>query len=482
MNKALRHVAFVSAVMFLLLFGSLTFVQFVQAGSLNSNPNNLRTLYTEYSKERGLILATGVPIASSVPVDNEYSFLREYPDSPIYSNITGYHSLVYGNSGIEKALNDELIGQTNNKINISEILSGNSGNGSSVDLTIDPDIQKISYEALGDMQGSVVVMDPKTGAILASVSKPSYDANLLSSHNRTLISQTWKTLNEDKTKPLMNRAIAGDLYAPGSTFKVLVAAAALESGKYDEKSILPGPVSITLPGTNVQLPNYGNVACSSNNLVTIARALEVSCNTAFATLGMELGNEAISEMAEAFGFSKELNIPLQVTPSVFPKNLNQPQLAQSAIGQFDVKATPLQMAMMSAAVFNEGVIMKPHLVKTVTSKDLKSISTTKPEQFAKPISTQTAQTLSKMMLGVVANGSAGSGKVAGVSVGGKTGTAERGEGQSPNALFTSFAYTDEKQIVVSVVVEDGGNLGQAATGEKVAVPIATKITEAVFKK
>ena len=236
------------------------------------------------------------------------------------------------------------------------------------------------------------------------VSHPQYNPASLASHNLTSVQAAWKALNADPARPAVNRAIAGDLYPPGSTFKLVTAAAALSSGKYTEDSVVPGPASLDLPLTTTNLPNDDGLPCGPGNQSTLTRALERSCNSTFGGLGLKLGADALRTQAAKFGFGDVLRVPMRVSPSSVPDKLNAPQLAQSAIGQYDVRVTPLQMAMVSAAIANRGVVMSPYLVQTVRGSNLDVIDRTSPEQLSQAVSPDVAAQLTRMMEKVVTSG------------------------------------------------------------------------------
>jgi len=335
-------------------------------------------------------------------------------------------------------------------------------------------------KALGNQRGAVVALDPSTGAILAMVSHPQYDPTTLSSHNLDAVASAWKSLNADPGRPAVNRAIAGDLYPPGSTFKLITAAAALSSGKFTEESQIPGPASLDLPLTSTNLPTDDHQPCGAGNRTTLTHALEISCNTAFGWLGMQLGGDELRAQAAKFGFGDSLRVPMRVTPSTVPAQLNAPQTAQSAIGQYDVRVTPLQMAMVSAAIANKGIVMSPYLIKDTRNSDLGVIEQTKPEQLSQAITPDVAAALTRMMITVVQSGTGTRAQISGIQVAGKTGTAQHTQGGAPHAWFTAFAPADNPRIAVAVVVEDGGNAGNEAFGGKVAGPIAKAVIEAVM--
>jgi peptidoglycan glycosyltransferase len=483
MNTPLRRIAVVVVAMFLALMGAATWVQYVQAAQLNADPRNARTLYREYDNFRGPIVVAGEPVASSAPVDDSFGFLRSYTSGPLYAHATGYYSVVYGPTGIERASNDLLTGTADSLFlsRIQDLVTGRQPQGSSVELTLDPAVQAAAAEALGDQRGAVVALDPGTGAILAMVSSPSFDPNLLAGHDTSAVNEAYRTLNEDPAQPLVNRAIGGDTYPPGSTFKLVDAAAALERGMTPE-SPLAAPDVLPLPSSSATIGNFGGSSCGPGGTVTLAEALRISCNTAFAQLGLDLGDDALREQAERFGFDAPLSVPLRVTPSRFPEDPDLPQTALSAIGQYEVRATPLQMAMVSAAIANGGEQMEPYLVRTVRSPDLEVVEEASPSVLRTSVSAGTAAGLRDMMVQVVEDGTGTAARIPGVQVAGKTGTAQTTDDEAPHAWFTAFAPADAPQVAVAVVVENGGSSGNEATGGRVAAPIARAVIQAVLAR
>ncbi len=383
---------------------------------------------------------------------------------------------------MEDVENDVLAGTADSLFysRVGQLLTGEDPAGGSVELTLDPAVQQVAWDALGDQRGAVVAIEPSTGRILAMVSRPSYDPSTLASHDLGAVRDAWAALNADPARPLENRAIAGRTYPPGSVFKVVTAAAALESGDYTPETELPGPAELDLPQTTATLPNVFDGPCGPGDVVSLADALRISCNTAFGQLGIDLGGDALREQADAFGFDTPLRVPLRVEESTVPEGLNPPQAAQSAIGQFDVRVTPLQVAMVSAAVANDGVLMRPQLVRTVRGPDLQVVDDVQPEQLGRPVGADTARALTEMMVGVVEDGSGTAAQIEGVSVAGKTGTAQTGNDTDPHAWFTSFAPADDPRVAVAVVVENGGSAGSEASGGRVAAPIARAVMQAVL--
>ena len=432
MNNPIRRLSLLVAALFCTLFIATSWIQFVQAGELRDRPGNRRTLLASYSQERGAILVGGEAVARSEATDDELKYQRSYPQGKLYSHITGYFSFLYGaGGGLESAENGLLTGQSDQLFyrRLGDLLTGTQPKGVSLELTIDPLAQKAAEDALGNQRGSVVALDPKTGAILALVSHPQYDPNSLSSHDADTAQTAWSQLNAASGKPLVNRAI-------------VTAAAALSSGQYTENSQLPGPKTLDLPQTTAGLVNDWGGQCG-NGTVTLLEALQDSCNTAFGYLGMQLGGQAIRDEAAKFGFGQQLKVPMSVTPSSVPDQMNPPQEAQAAIGQYDVRVTPLQVAMLSAAVANQGTVMQPYLVKQTRGSDLEVIDQTAPQELGQAMSPENAAALTRMMEAVVDDGTGTRARISGVQVAGKSGTAQHGEGLAPHAWFTSFAPADD---------------------------------------
>ncbi len=482
MNTPLRRLAVVVTLLFASLLLSTSWIQYVGASSVAAGQGNVREVYREFGRERGPIVVADDAVATSTEVGGDYQYLREYPGGELYAHSTGFFSIVYGTTATEDAENEVLAGTADSLFysRIGQVLTGQDPAGGSVALTLDPAAQQAAWDALGDQRGAVVAIEPSTGRVLAMVSKPSYDPDRLASHDLTAVREAWEQLNADPDEPLVNRAIAGPTYPPGSVFKIVTAAAALESGDYTADSVLPGPAALDLPQTTAVLPNYDDRPCGPDDLTTLAEALRISCNSAFGQLGIDLGGDALRAQAEQFGYEDGLSIPLTVTPSRVPEGLNAPQSAQAAVGQFDVRVTPLQVAMTSAAVANDGVLMRPHLVRTLRGPDLQVIEQVEPEVMGDPISAATAEVLTTMMVDVVDNGTGTSAQISGVQVAGKTGTAQTGNDEAPHAWFTSFAPADDPQVAVAVVVENGGSAGSETSGGRVAAPIARAVMEAVL--
>lgn len=485
MTKEIRRLSIVMLVMFFALFGSISYIQVLGADQLSSNEHNRRALYDSYEVQRGSIIAGGSVIASSVPSGDVYSWMRSYRDGAMWAPVTGYINPVLGSAtGLEQAMNSVLAGTDDSQFltRLERIVTGQPPRGSNVMLSLLPDVQAVAFEALGDYEGAVIAMEPDTGRILAMATSPSYDTNLLASHNAAAVNQAHADLAADPLQPLSNRAIAGKLNPPASTFKLVTASAALASGDYTPESTFPNPATYTLPGTDNVLRNYDGGTCGPGEEVTIAEALRLSCNIPFAQLAIEMGDDAIREEAEKYGFNLSFESPLASTPSVFPLELNDPQTALSGIGQGDVIATPLQMAMVAAGIANDGVVMNPRMVDSVVAPDLTVQQQFESTEFGEALSRQLSDEMTEMMVSSVRDGAATGARIDGVDVAGKTGTAEHNPGDPYTLWFTGFAPAEDPEVVVAVVIENGGGLGQSGTSNGIAAPIAKEVIEAVLSR
>lgn len=484
MTKELRRLSIVMLAMFLALFASTSIIQVVQANALTNTSGNTRALYDSYEVQRGSIVASGAAIASSVPSDDVYSWQREYPDAAMWAPVTGYvNPVLDARTGLEEAENSVLSGQDSNQFfsRIDRAITGKAPRGSNVEVSVDATVQKAAWDAMGDLQGAVVAIEPSTGRILAMVSKPSFDTNTLASHNTDAVNAAYDQLVADPSKPLDNRAIAGDLNPPGSTFKLVVASAALASGKYTPDSAFPNVAAYTLPDSTNVVSNAGGGACGEGDTVTIAMALRLSCNIPMAELAVELGADAIRAEAEKYGFNSTFSMPLESTASTYPSNPNAPQTALSGFGQGDVRATPLQMAMVSAGIANDGVVMNPRMIDRVINTDLSVSDQGSDSEFGRALEPDSNAQMVSMMTANVQDGAASNARIDGVQVAGKTGTAEN-DSRPYTLWFTGFAPADDPQVAVAVVVENGGGRGQSGSGNEIAAPIAKKVMEAVLGK
>jgi peptidoglycan glycosyltransferase len=478
MNKPIRRVAFVAMVMFALLLGNVTYsVLFRQAG-LDADSQNRRTRDAEFAQDRGAILATGkVPMAETKASDDRFRFQRVYPDDDLYSVVTGYYSYDHGRTGLENSYNTQLAGTDDSLFvrRLVDLVTDSPQKGASVQTTIVPRVQKAAADALGKQKGAVVALDPKTGAVLAMVTSPSYDPNRVADHDIEAANKSWSQLAKADTRPLANRG-AREIYPPGSTFKLVTAAAALEDGMSADSKVA-SPARLKLPNTQTYLPNSTNCGGAET---TISNALRVSCNTAFANLGLEVGQDKLREQAQKFGFNARHLADLNGVASQFPDEMDSAQLALSSIGQYDVAASPLQMAMVTAGIANDGAVMDPYVVSMVQGPDLKPISTTNPTKLSQAMTPANAKELQEMMRIVVAEGTGSTAQISGVDVAGKTGTAQSDPSRKPFAWFTSFAPVDDPKVAVAVIVEDADIPREDIAGGRVAAPIARATMQAAL--
>lgn len=488
MNAPLRRLSVAVFVLFGLLLLNANYLQVVKAGELHDNRANPRLIAEEYSRQRGPILVGGQAVARSVETNDRLTYLRRYPQGRLYAPATGFYSLVYGSAGIEQTNNSVLSGTDDALFvrRIIDLFTGSQPKGGSVALTLDPAAQQAAYDGLRAVgskgaRGAVVALDPTTGAILALVSSPSYDPNAVSGHDTSVIRRNYQRLSTAPSRPMLNRALR-QTYPPGSTFKLVTAAAALESGRYSPTSKVDNSAVLALPLTSATLPNQSGAPCSSTGSATLTVALENSCNVAFGAVGLDLGAAALRAQARAFGFGRAYEVPMRSAASQFPTQLNAPQTAQSAIGQFDVRATPLQMAMVAAAIANRGVLMAPYLVQELRGPKLEVLATTRPRSLGAAVSPQTAADLTQMMTKVVEQGTGTNGAIPGVAVAGKTGTAQQGGGRTPHAWFVSFAPADsEPKVAVAVLIEDGAAQPEIS-GNGLAAPVAQAVMRAVLRR
>ena len=478
MNEPVRRLSVVVLVMFLALMVAASWIQVVQAGSLNADGRNVRTLYREFGNFRGPFIVDGERIVYSAPIDDPFNYQRTYTDGELYAAATGYYSIVFGRTALEQTENSLLAGSSDALFwnRLRDLFGGKEQRGASIELTLRAELQRVAAEQLGNQKGAVVALDPRTGEILAMVTSPTFDPAALASHDSSEVNDAYAALDADPDEPLVNRAIAGDTYPPGSTFKLIVAAAALQAN-YTPDSTVYAPDEFPLPGSSATIENYGGESCGPTPQISLERALTISCNTAFADLGVTLGWDAIRSEAEAFGWTDTFRVPLVVTPSRLPLNPDEAQVAMSSIGQFDVRATPMQMAMVAAAIANNGRLMTPYLVDTARASDLTIIQRSQPTLYGTPMTSAESNQLTQMMVSVVENGTGQAAQIRGVTVAGKTGTAETGNGTPPHAWFVGFAPADNPVVAVAVIVENGGSMGSEATGGRIAAPIAKSVMQ-----
>ncbi|WP_374928327.1 peptidoglycan D,D-transpeptidase FtsI family protein [Kytococcus sedentarius] len=490
MNPPIRRLAWLIALLFGALLVAGSWIQVVDAQDLRERPGNRRTLLNEFGRERGQILVDGEAVATSVPSEGRVPWRRTYPQGGEYAHVTGWFSLIYGSGGGLEGAQSSLLSGTDDSLfyrRLPDLLTGRDPAGATIETTIDPGAQRAAAEALGDRRGAAVAIDPRSGAILAMVSSPTFDPSSLSQEEVSRVEAAWKQFNADPERPLVNRTIGGNTYPPGSVFKLVTAAAALEDDLLEPDSTVPAPRTYTLPGTSTTLRNFGGKACTQgeSDEQSLSDALRVSCNTAFADLGAQLGDDRLRSAAEDFGFGEQVRVPMRVTPSTFPDDPTEAQTALAALGQHDVRVTPLQVALISAAIANGGQAKEPHLVEQILDEDLDVISRADAGELDRAVSPETAEQLREMMVSVVESGTGRAAAIPGVRVAGKTGTAEFDDPDGRvHAWFTGFAPADDPQVAVAVVVEDVGRSasGETGTGGSVAAPIARSMMEEVITR
>ena len=487
MNRPIRIRSIFCMLLFLALLANATYLQYFQASALNSHNDNTRVRNAEYSRKRGAILVAGRSIAESKPVKDQYKYLRYYPEARKYAHLTGYYSYIYGRNALELTQNAILSGSDPRLFvnRLGDLLGNNAPKGGSVTLTINPKAQDAAFTGLKDLgprtEGAVVALNPSTGAILAMASTPSYNPNKLASHDFNAVEKSWKKLTNSPRQPLLNRAIQ-QVYPPGSTFKLVTAAAALSSGQYTPKSLVPGGTHLDLPQTTTDLVNENGMSCGGDK-ITLTQALVVSCNVSYGYVGLDLGDDVIRQQAQKFGFGQHYLDDLNgQVPSQFPKNPDPPQTALSAIGQYDVAATPLQMAMVASGIADNGTVMKPYLVDEVRAPDLSVLDKTSPEPFrSNVVSPSVARDLTKMMEAVVQYGTGTTAQIPGIKVAGKTGTAQTTPSRPPYAWFVCFAPADNPQVAVAVLIQNAHITRSEISGSHLAAPIAKAVMQAVIK-
>ncbi|MFI0818044.1 peptidoglycan D,D-transpeptidase FtsI family protein [Streptomyces sp. NPDC021098] len=479
MNKPLRRASVFSLLLVLVLLAWVTYVQVAEGASFRDNSHNERNTISQYANPLGNIMAGGKPITGSTATSGDLKYKRTYPDGKLYAPVTGYASQSYGSNQLE-ALNRSVLDGTDTRLkNPMEALTREPSKPGDVLTTIDPAVQKAAYQGLGNKTGAAVALDPKTGKVLALASTPSYDPSAFAGSD-TSDQKAWLKLTKDKDQPMLNRALR-QTYPPGSAFKLVVAAAALEDGLYssvDEPTKSPDPYR--LPGTVTDMKNENASAPCEN--ATIRTALQYSCNTVFAKLAVDLGQSKLRAETKKLGFDdSKLDIPVRAAKSVYPSGMDKAQTALTGMGQFDVAATPLQMAMVSSAIANDGKLMKPYEVDSTTDGSATTLDRTDPETYSQAMSASTAKELRSAMQTVVQKGTGTNAKIPGIEVGGKTGTAQHGENNSGNPFAWFVSYADDgsgHKVAVAVVVEDSDAPRADISGGGLAGPIAKAMMSA----
>ncbi|MEU9206744.1 penicillin-binding transpeptidase domain-containing protein [Streptomyces sp. NPDC048415] len=483
MTKYIRRAAVLCALLLVALLVNAARVQVFQAGSYDNNPANRRQTIARYGQPRGDIVVDGHTVTGSNDTGEQLRYERTYTDGPLYAPVTGFASQLYGTTFLENAEDGILSGADPNlaPLPLWNDITRAPNPGGKVVTTLNAAAQRAAYDGLGWRRGAVAAIEPVTGRILALVSTPSYDPAELSGTGAA-VTRSWGRLNAEESKPMLNRAIR-QTYPPGSTFKVVTAAAALDAGVVrDVDAPTTSPDPFRLPGTRTSLTNETE-GCKDASL---RYAFEWSCNTVFAKLGVDVGLSDMTRTAENFGFNdRKVRIPFSVAPSNFDLQLDKAQLALSSIGQFNTRATPLQMAMISAAVASGGSVKSPYLVERTTTRHGGTVSTTGPRTLRQAMSPATAARMRRLMTDAVKEGTGTEAAIPGATVGGKTGTAQHGVGNSamPYAWFISWAQAGdamEPAVAVAVVVEDAAAVRGEISGGGDAAPIAKAVMKAVL--
>ncbi|WP_327595520.1 peptidoglycan D,D-transpeptidase FtsI family protein [Streptomyces chartreusis] len=480
MNKTIRRASVFTLLLVFALLVRATWVQFYDGKALAEDKDNRRNTIALYSEPLGNIVVGGESITGSARTKSgDLAYKRTYTDGSLYAAVTGYSSQAFGATQLEGIYRDLLDGTDNRLKSVLDTVTNKRSEPGNVITTIDPDVQKAAYDALGDKKGAAVAIDPATGKILAVVSTPSYDPSRITTGD----SAAWKELTKDSDKPMTNRALRQPL-PPGSTFKLVVAAAALEDGLYssvDEKTDSPDPYP--LPDSSSKLTNENPSAPCEDASIRVA--LQYSCNNVFGSLAVDLGQDKVRAMAEKFGFNDaSQDVPVRAYESVYPKDMDKAQTGLSGIGQFDVTATPLQMAMVSAVIANDGKLVSPHMVSQITDSGGNALENYDDSaDTTEIVSSSTAEQLQSAMQTVVEDGTGTNAQIAGATVGGKTGTAQHGENNSktPYAWFTSYGKADGKEVAVAVLVEQSDAARSEVSGNGLAAPVAKAVMEAALR-
>ena len=477
MNGPIRRLAIAMFAFMGALLLAVTWFQVVRADDLKTDPLNPRPALTERGKERGLIVTIdGTVVARSVKDPDSRAFIREYPEGEAFAHAVGYSSFLVGNNGLEAVYTSEL--RSRRDLTISDIVAvilGQDLRPQNLEITIDSVLQRAALEALGDNRGAVIALDPRTGAVLVAVSTPSFDPNLLLGDDAA---QQWETLLTDQSQPLIDRGTK-EIYAPGSSFKTVVTATAIDTGLAGPGTTFDDPDKFDLPGSEASISNFGGRPCNDGVSVSLLEAFVRSCNTIFADLSIQLGAVDIGITAEALGFNSEIDFEWSIPRAVWPTDElvgDDAALAQSGIGERNVRATPLHMAMIAAAVANNGVVTNPYMVQRIFDADGQAVETAEVSELGRAMAPETASVLAQMMERVVTEGTGRQAAVPGVRVAGKTGTAT-GRGDFSNPWFIGFAPVESPTIALAVFIEGSPSSGESATGGSLAAPIASRLIE-----
>jgi len=486
-NAEIRRVAFAALVLLGALVVGTTYWQAWAAGDLAARQDNAIKRVAQFKIKRGLIYAAdGTVLAANRirRVNGETYYFRRYPQGPLAANVVGYSTQGRSRAGIERSLNDYLTGSNANLRTIVRTtvdrLTGKTIVGDSVVLTIDPTIQHTAQRALGRNCGAAVAIEPRTGGVLAMATSPTYDPNMIETKFERI---TKRVAPCRHAAPLLNRATQG-LYAPGSTFKVVTAAAAMDLGRVTPRTSFYDPGFCIEYGKPVR--NFDTESPFGN--LTFTQALQHSVNSVFCNVGKQIGGLAIVDFMPRFGFYAPLRLETpdseQRRSGLYERGrLFRPRLESDvdpgrlAFGQERLAITPFQMAMVVSAVANDGVLMKPYLVKQILAPGGKVLKETKPKEVGRVMKRSTAQALTDMMTLVVAGGTGRAAQISGVEVAGKTGTAETGVPSRSTTWFVAFAPARKPTVAVAVALEN-----QTGTGGTTAAPIAREIMATALRR
>jgi len=486
MNQRIRRLTLFLLALYVVLFAQLNVLQVVRKDSLDADSRNNRQTVRDYNEPRGeIVTIDGVVIARSLPNDpgSEFALRREYPTGELFSSVTGYYTFSFGASQLERTMNDVLAGRTTEQQvkGLAALFTGADTTGS-VEVTLDSRIQAAARDALGDREGSVVVLDVATGAVEAMWSRPTFDPNVFAVQNDDLLRDIFAFGNATPGKPLLANAYQ-ERYMPGSTFKVITMAAALDAGVVTTESTFADEAEFLPPQTIDPIENYGGSTCGGD----LAEVFRRSCNTAFAHIALDLGPEAMVAATERFGVGTEIpfDLPRPATArfgSVEYFEQNLPLLAIGGFGQGETQLSPLHMAMVAASVANGGRMMRPHVVAATYDHDGRLLDRTVPGVWQTPMSEPTAELITSLMIGVVNEGTARCcmALAGGIQAAAKTGTAQLngpGEPERSHAWIIGFAPAEQPKYAIAVMLKGTDAEISAGTGGTLAGPVAKKVLD-----
>lgn len=494
MNRPLRHIAIFCGLLMLALLVRTNWLQFAQSEELSSHEHNRRVKITQFATPRGDVIVGGKAITGSKAVEGtDFKYQRTFKQGPMYAPVTGYASQAQGMSLLEKTYDSILSGQDERFAfrHAKDILTGEPRRGGDVITTIDPKAQEAAYKGLTDLdaRGAVVALDPATGKVLALVSTPSYDPSVFAG-NSFKEGDKFQALVDEKGKPLANRPLR-ETFPPGSTFKIVTAAAALEHGVVTDVNAPTDAVSpYQLPlASNKIGSEAGDAVCNKASLKT---AMQYSCNNVFLDAASKLGDDKMRETAEKFGFNADIYSEefgdMLATKSLYPEELDKPGTALTGMGQGSLTSTPMQMAMVTAALANGGKMMQPYIVDKLQGPDLSILQEHEPELKNQAVSEETAKKVQEMMEFTAKEGSAQKALIDGITVGGKTGTAQRGDDvtkEVPYGWFVSYGKKADGQAVAVAVFIDPTAMDISRSdisGGGLGAPIAKSVMQAVLGK